>query len=179
MSKPVRQRGITLIVALVMLVVLTLIVVSAIRFGNLNIGIARNTQSEVEATAAVQYAIEAKVQEIANPATNISAMQASSSTVSTGGANYTVNVAKPVCIVTSNIRTTDLNPSSTADRPCYESSDPDRQVDSDGNLTTAPTACKNQQWDVAAAVANDANGTQVSMLQGVSVRVGAEVSCPN
>jgi Tfp pilus assembly protein PilX len=171
------ERGITLIVALVMLVVLTLVVVSAIRFGNLSIGIARNTQSEVEGTAAVQYAIESKVQEIANPSTNISGMAVTTMSVSTGGGTYSVTVQKPACILTKNIKTTDLNPASTADRPCFEGTDPDRQEDSSGNLTSAPTACKDQQWDIAASLVGDGNGTQISMLQGISVRVGAEVSC--
>ena len=47
-----RQKGMTLVVALVMLVVLTLLVVSAIRFGNINLRIAGNAQSEAEATSA-------------------------------------------------------------------------------------------------------------------------------
>ena len=41
-----------------------------------------------------------------------------------------------------------------------------------------PTACKDQQWDVAASIADAPTGAKVNMLQGVSLRVAAQVQCP-
>ena len=64
MKNPHRQSGITLVVSLIMLVVLTLLVVSAIRFGNINLRIAGNAQTEAEASAATQVALEQMLQEI-------------------------------------------------------------------------------------------------------------------
>ena len=77
-----RQAGLTLVVALVMLVVLTLLVVSAIRFANINLRIAGNVQEQTESIAAAQVAVESTVKDmIASP--NIS-----SRTNRTGGAPY-------------------------------------------------------------------------------------------
>jgi Tfp pilus assembly protein PilX len=55
------QRGVTLVIALIFLVVITLIVVSAIKSTNVNSKIAGNMQVQREAEAATQQAIEAVI----------------------------------------------------------------------------------------------------------------------
>lgn len=173
-----RQSGMTLVIALVMLVVLSLLVVSAIRFGNVNLKIAGNVQAETEAAAAAQVAVERTVAlMVASP--NISAIAAQPTlSVSTGGQTYTVAVSKPTCIFTRNIDNSTLDPTKAADQACFEGNDTERQITATGALSTTPSACKDQQWDVVAAVDDAASGAKVSMLQGVALRVGAEVTCP-
>ena len=173
-----RQQGMTLVVALVMLVVLTLLVVSAIRFGNINLRIAGNVQSETEASAAAQVAIETMVTTI-NASSNISTITNQTMTVGTGGRDYSVTVTKPACIFNKNINNSELDPTKAADLPCFETTDTEKLVTATNTLTTVPTACKDQQWDVQASVDDSAkSGAKTTMLQGVSVRVGAEVTCP-
>jgi len=172
------QSGVTLVVSLIMLVVLTLLVVSAIRFGNINLKIAANTQFEAEGAAATQVALERVVAEL-NAATKVDAVPQQSIDVSTGATTYTVTITKPACILTKNINATkELNAANAADQACYEGTDGEKQIDASGNLTRAPTACKDQQWDVAASLNDASSGTKVDMLQGVAVRVGAEIQCP-
>ncbi|HYF20458.1 MAG TPA: pilus assembly PilX N-terminal domain-containing protein [Ramlibacter sp.] len=176
--KAVRQSGMTLIVALVMLIVLSLLVVSAIRFSNINLKIAGNVQSETEATAAAQLALETTVKEIIG-SSNIATIAAQPEvTVSTGGTSYKVAVSAPSCIFTKNINNNELDPTKSADQVCFEGTDTERLVDASGNLTTTPTACRDQQWDVQAAVNDTSSGAKVTVLQGIAVRVGAQVSCP-
>ena len=170
------QRGITLVMSLIMLIVLTLLVVSAIRFGNINLKIAGNAQVEAEASAATQVAIERVILQM-SAATNINTIQAQDIVVSTGGASYTVNVQAPACNLTRNIVTTELDPGNVNDRPCFENPDPDLITTHLGKGVTRPTACKDQQWDVAASYTDASSGAKVSMLQGLSVRVGAQVQC--
>ena len=173
-----RQSGITLVVSLIMLMVLTLLVVSAVRFGNINLKIAGNAQTEAESTAATQVGVEQTLQ-LVGAADKVDSVAAQPSlAVSTGGASYNVNVAKPTCVLTKNIKNVELDPTKTNDRLCFGSSDNDALVGSDGKLLAAPTSCKSQQWDIAATTADGLSGAQVSMLQGVSLRVSAEVQCP-
>lgn len=172
-----REQGMTLVVALVMLVVLTLIVVSAIRFGNINLRISGNVQANTEASAAAQVAVETMVSTI-NSSTNISAIPQQTMAISTGAVSYNVDVAKPGCVFNKNINNADLDPSKAGDRACFESGDTEKLVTNKNTLTTAPTACKDQQWDVQAAVDDARSGAKATHLQGVSVRVGAEVVCP-
>lgn len=174
-----RQRGMTLVIALVMLVVLTLLVVSAVRFSNINLRISGNVQAETEAVSAAQLAVDQTVKSM-DASTNISALPAQNQLpVSTGGKTYKVDVQKPGCIFNKPVNNVDLDPSNAGDRACFESGDTEKQVTAGGTLTTSPTACKQQQWDVVATLNDsDTSGATVTVLQGVALRVGAEVVCP-
>jgi Tfp pilus assembly protein PilX len=168
----------TLVIVLVMLVVISLLVVSAIRFGNINLRIAGNVQSEAEATAAAQVAVESMIKTMIS-SSNMSSISAQPAvSVSTGGQTYTVSVSKPSCGFTTNIDTTSLDPTKSTDQACFDGTDTETQLLSTGALSTTPSACKDQQWDVTGAVNDSRSGTKVSVLQGVSVRVGAQVQCP-
>ncbi len=173
-----RQSGITLVVSLIMLIVLTLLVVSAVRFGNINLKIAGNAQTEAESTAATQVAVEQTLTLVlaADDTNTVPAQPAL--TVSTGAASYTVAVDKPTCLLARNIKNIELDPSQSADLKCYGNSDNDAQMGSDGKLLAPPTTCKGQQWDIAATTTDGLSGAKVSILQGVSQRVGAEKPCP-
>ena len=173
-----RQTGITLVVSLIMLVILTLLVVSAIRFGNVNLKISGNAQTQVEAAAATQVAIERVLKDVvaADKIDTVPAQPAMA--VSTGGATYTVAVAKPVCVLTKNVVTTGLDPSKAADKACIEDTSGDPLFDKDGKPVPRITACKDQQWEIAASLSDPLTGAQASMLQGVSLRVPAQVQCP-
>lgn len=175
---PHRQSGMTLVIVLVMLVVISLLVASAIRFGNVNLKISGNAQAETEATAAAQVAIESTVQQMI-AASNISTMAAQPAVaVNTGGQSYNVQVSKPGCIFTKNIDTTTLDPTKVADQACFEGTDTEKQLTAGGSLSTTPSACKDQQWEVNANVDDGRSGAKVSVAEGVSLRVGAQVQCP-
>lgn len=172
------QSGLTLVIALVMLVVLSLLVVSAIRFGNISLRITGNVQSSAEAEAAAQLAVESTIKEMIK-STNLNTIAATPNLdVSTGGQTYKVNVAKPACIFTKNISNTELDPSKNDDLKCFDAADSEKIITANNTLTTAPTACKNQQWDVQASVNDTRSGAKTTVLQGVATRVGAEVTCP-
>lgn len=177
MNRQRRQAGMTLVVALVMLVVLTLIVASAVRFGNINLKITGNVQSEAEAVSASQVALESMIKTI-DASTDVSTIPSQTAPVSTGGTAYTVTVTKPACLFNKPINNADLDPTKSSDLGCFESPDTERLVTANNTLTTTPTACKNQQWDVTAAVDDSKSGAKVTLLQGVSVRVESKVQCP-
>ena len=173
-----RQSGITLVVSLIMLIVLTLLVVSAVRFGNINLKIAGNAQTEAESTAATQVAVEQTLtQVLAATDTNLVPAQ-DALMVSTGGATYTVKVDKPTCLLAKNVKNIDLDPTKNDDLRCYGNVDGEAQMGADGKLLAPMTACKSQQWDIAATTTDSVSGAKVSILQGVSQRVGSEKPCP-
>ena len=92
-----KQNGATLITALIMLVVLTLLVLSSIRASNSNLRIAGNMQMQEEAAAAVQQAIEKAI--------STSVFDVSSQTV----ANYQVNFVAQTCQSAKPAVYTDVN----------------------------------------------------------------------
>lgn len=173
------QKGATLLVGMIMLVVLTLLVVYAIRSGNTNLKISGNMQAQAEATAAAQQVIEQTVAQIALPATNISTLAEQIVTVPVGNATYTVTVPTMAnkCIFTAPVLNSSLNTSDPNDVPCFATTDEDKAVAASGALTTKPSACSSQQWEIEATATNNVSGVQVTGVQGVTVRVPSTTTC--
>lgn len=173
-----RQRGATLVVSLIMLMVLTVLAVFAIRSGNTNLRIAGNMQYQAEAHAAAQQAIEQVVEQIKST-DNIAQIAAQTVTVSTAGASYSVSVPamSNQCILSVPVLNQDLDPSVADDVPCFESVDEDRAIQSTGSLVSRLSACKNQTWEIQAQVNDSTTGTSVTQVQGLSIRVPATVTC--
>ena len=175
-----KQRGATLLVGMIMLVVLTLLVVFAIRSGNTNLKIAGNMQVQTEASAAVQQSIEKIIEDIklVENFTLINTADAKYQPSAAGNVTYAVTIA-PLnkCKVESPVLNESLDPAKPNDVPCFESPDADKAIKADGSLTTTLSACKNQQWDVEASVTDVNSGARVAQVQGISIRVPATVDC--
>jgi hypothetical protein len=172
------QKGVTLVVSLIMLIVLTLLVVSAIRFGNINLKVANNAQVDTESQAAAQIGIDQMLADIdaADKPDTIAAKAGLS--ISTGGASYTVNVAKPSCIMSRYVMTTELNPRLSGDRVCYGGGGADQIINASGVVIAQPSECKSQQWEITSTLSDPASGANITLVQGISTRVSLEVQCP-
>ena len=175
--KRYKEQGAVLLVSMIMLVVLTLLVVFAIRSGNTNLRIAGNMQSQAEAAAATQQVIEQVIEQI-KVTDNIALIPAQTVPVPVGAVTYTVQAAAMnKCLVEVPVLNTALNPANANDLPCFQGTDEDKAIKADGTLTTKPSACKTQQWDIQAGVTDDASGAKVTQVQGVTIRVPATVTC--
>ena len=86
-----KQRGATLLVGLIMLVLLTLLAVSAINISTVNLHITGNIQAQVEAAAAVQQEIEGIID-------NINNFNNPQPVAPKPVGNYIVAVQTPVCL---------------------------------------------------------------------------------
>lgn len=87
------EAGFSLIISLIMLVILTLLAVSAIKMSNVNLRSVGNTQFQNEATAAAQQAIEGVMGNVANFYTPVS----STTTITSNNTTYTVALSAPAC----------------------------------------------------------------------------------
>jgi len=174
-----RQEGATLLVGMIMLVVLTLLVVLAIRSGNTNLRIAGNMQAQTEVGAATQQAIEQVIEQIKVPTTDISTIKAQTITVPVGSTSYTVTVAamSGKCKFETPVLNSSLNPALANDRACFQSSDPNRAILADGSLSSSPSVCKTQQWEIQAGVSDSSTGSAVTEVQGLAVRVPTTTPC--
>ncbi len=162
MNRERRQRGATLITALVMLVVLTLLVVSAIRSSSINLRIVGNMQIQQETIHAAQQATDTYISNdfTQNPV-------ASSVPVTINGLAYTGMIQQPVCLGT---RTLAVNDPMATDA-CRKGNNYDPN-------DTRPTDCAAQQWDVATIVTDSVSGAKTTVHQGVSSIVPISTSCP-
>ena len=155
-----RQRGATLVVALIMLVMLTLFALTAMNTSNTGLKIASNTQTRAEVTSAIQQEID-KAMSVAftlNPASVAGNKPIDIN--NDGVVDYNVVVETPVCLSIVPVKNTDLDVKNPADAVCFVSG-------------TTNSMCSNTRWEIGASATDPISGASVSIRQGVGVRVAA------
>lgn len=182
-----RQRGITLVVALIMLVLLTLLALTSFNLGKSNLQVVSNMQQRDEGIAAAREVIEETISNtrffaspnnvLANPcgAPN----QRCVDTNGDGRPDVTVALTPPpTCVKAQAIKNTDLDLSNSEDAGCSTGSAQNYGVK---DAVTGNSACANSLWEInAVATDNDTRAT-VTVTQGVAVRVANDdiaTNCP-
>ncbi len=158
------QRGATLITALVMLVVLTLLVVSAMRSSTVNMRITGNMQVQEEAVSAAQQGVEVIMSNdfTKNPV-------ASDVPVAYGAATYVAHVKAPKC--TGNSKPIPANdPSIAKIQGCWNQGNWDPNVSSD-------SLCVKQQWLLESHVDDPSTAASATVHQGAALIVSKDTSC--
>lgn len=170
------QRGASLVVSLVLLLLLSLMAANAFKNAANSLRIVGNTQSRQESLAAAQKAIEQTISSAAF-STDPEAVAATPVPVDINGDgtnDYTVSLdPKPNCYRSRTIKTSELNPEVPADLACVQSSNLiNSGLDSDDAVSLAGNSmCATMEWDIAATVSDTASNTDLAVHQGVSVRV--------
>lgn len=182
------QRGMTLIMALIMLMVLTMLALTSFNLGKANLHIVSNMQQRDEAIAAAREVLEETISTtrlFENP-TNVLLNPcgvANTRCVDTNGdgtPDLTVVLSPPTCVMAQAILNSDLNVGvAEDDLECTVGSGNDAM----GTVGSASGAslCANSVWDVTAQATDNVTQAQVQVTQGIAVRVPATAvatSCP-
>ncbi len=147
-ASPSRQRGATLIVGLIMMVLITLIVVNAFTLSSSNLKSVGNMQMREESVAAANQAVERLIS-----STFTSALGSQTFTVDINKDDvddYSVAVAVPTCI-----------------RAAQASMGAPSDVELGSAMSSGSTW--NTDWDIDAAVTDASSGAAVRVRQGVRV----------
>ena len=171
-----RQRGASLVVSLVMLLLLSLMAANAFKGAANSLRIVGNTQWRQESLASAQTAIE---QTISSTAISTDPELVAKTPVlvdinGDGATDYSVSLdPQPNCFRSRTIKTRELNPELAADLACVQSSNlVDTGLDTEDNVSLAGNSmCATMEWDIAASVADQTSNTNLTVHQGVSVRV--------
>ncbi len=171
-----RQRGATLAVALIFLVLMSLFAVSAFLSSSTNLRVVGNMQVRQEALAAAQVAIEQTISSI-QFAEAPAAVAGNPVNVDTDGNSVTDYVVRmtpqPACYRVKPIKNSELNVNVAADLTCIRSG----VVTNPGQDATEAAAladnslCANTEWNLRAEVTDARTGAVVAVNQGVAVRV--------
>lgn len=154
MSRRASERGASLIISMIFLVLITFVVVNAFNLSNTNLKMVRNEQSRTESVAAANLALD---QLIATPGSLVQGVAPNALTVSLNGqdggsTSYTVQFGVPSCV--RAVQATVAAPS---------------EVELGTGVSGSDT------WDVdiemLATVSEPTVGTLVEIRQGVRVRV--------
>lgn len=149
-SLPTHERGVALVIGMIMLVLLTLLVLSAINTSTTNLRISANMQAEDEARAMAQQAIERFISVYSNFYPTPTGVAATGYDVNNDAtSDYTVTVSAPVC-----------------KRAAQQI--PPRTIDCANGVKNG-LYCWDTLWEIRATAVNAASGTSQIVTQGVSI----------
>lgn len=151
-----RQRGIVLIVSLIMLVALTLLAVSAIRLSTVNLRSVANAQARTEAMSSAQRSIDLILS--SNFTDNIAGTAATVSVIE-GGKTYSVVIARPCLVRTVPVKNVDLDITVADDLKCFDT------------LSNPYSACADTVWEISATASSGWFGANVALTQGTGIRM--------
>jgi len=191
------QRGVTLVVGMIMLVLITLLVLASFHLGRNNLEIVGNAQQRNEALAAAQQTIEAAVDSplLTSSPGSIFPTPCAGWTgntlcydVNADGTNDVVVqiLPAPTCVKSQIIPLTSLSLTDPNDQPCRQQV---QQCFGQEGCSNINSNCANSLWDIRAVAQNLApNGTSAAnqgptavVNQGIAKRVMATeiaATCP-
>ena len=187
MRTPRRQRGITLVTALIMLLLLTMLALASVNLGNSNLQVVGNMQRRDQTLAAAHAVLEETISSPKFTTTPEAALdnpcggpnQRCVDTDGDGKADIKVTLSPPPsCTKVQAIRNSDLNLNDSEDAGCAVGVNQNYGVAgaSDGN-----SDCDNSVWDVSAVATDTATQASVKVVQGVAVRIAKDdvaTNCP-
>jgi Tfp pilus assembly protein PilX len=179
---PGRQRGATLIVSLIMLVLITLLAVSSFSLGKGNVQIVGNMQQRNQAFAAAQQAVAITISSAQFTATPTNALPVPCGAANTvcvsvngDGGNDVDVLVTPTCDAIQPIPVTQLDFTNPNDAGCLIGSGQDFGVTGAANNNSM---CSNSVWDIQASATDQLTGANFVVDQGVAVRVPSTTICP-
>jgi len=186
-SSPHGQRGAALIVSLIMLLLISILAVTAFRLGKSNLQIVGNIQQRSQAIGAAQTAIDQVISNIqftqtpddAVPATVANPCNGTPNTLCTsasGGTGTDIKVTLRLgCDSIQPIATTKLNWNSALDRGCLKS----KPNSSHGQVggSNNDSQCANSVWNVHASANDTITQAAATVDEGVGVRVPVVTTC--
>lgn len=183
-----RQRGFTLMVALIMLVLLTLLALSSFNLGNSDLQIVSNMQQRTQAVGAARETLEQVISSTrffttpADSLANACNGVANTHCVDTNGdgqTDVTVELTPaPACVKTQAIKNTALDLSNSEDVGCALGAAQSFGV---AGSVTGDSLCENSLWEVHAVATDQVTEARAEVVQGISVRVAKDdvaTSCP-
>jgi len=158
------QRGITMFVALIMLVMVTLLAVSSFRVSNSNLKVVASMQGQGEATAAAQMAVDQVLSSgnfAADPVT-VAAVPIPIDLNNSGTPQYSVTLSPiPKCVKSRPVDVTTLDVTNPLDQGCFGSA----QINQ-----PATSVCFESVWEVSATTTDNVTQAKSTVRQGVSLR---------
>lgn len=176
------QRGFTLVMTLIFLVIFMLFAISMVGSSMINTKVAANQQYRLEADSVAQQGIE---QVISQPFIRVPITTTTSVPVDVNGdgtADFTAQVAPPTCLDSKVIP----NASLPVGDACKVPNNPNGNLTLPGPASSvspppaAPSMCSATQWDIQSTVTDPSNtSVAVTVHQGASVQVPIGTPCPN
>lgn len=152
-----RQRGSVLLLSLFMLMIMTMLAISAIKMGTVNLRTINNMQVRTEAMSAAQNMLDQVMN--TNFTDNIAGTAGTFTVAMDAGKSYNVVVATPCIRQVTPIMNTALVITNSEDLKCYDA------------IANPVSACSTTVWEIQTTVNDGWFGTNVSITQGTGIRM--------
>lgn len=180
-STPRSQRGMTLLVGLIMLVLMTMIALTTFNVGKTNQAIVGNMQHRNEGIAAAEMAVEMAVSTtkffdtpnaVFTPTANCTTNNAICIDANGDGkTDFTVSLTPaPACLTARVIMNSELDLSKPEDLDCTTGVGQSYGV---AGAATGESLCAESKWEINAEAEDLQTSTKVSVTQGFGVRIPA------
>ncbi|SNS32937.1 Tfp pilus assembly protein PilX [Noviherbaspirillum humi] len=177
-----RERGATLLVGMIMLLMMTLLAVTAFRINKNELQIVGNAQQKAQMLPAAQAAIEQTVSStrfMTTPANAIASPCNGANTTCSDfngdGASDVVVKVTPTCVSTQILPVGALDYADPNDAGCLINVGQDFGV---VGATNNNSMCANMLWDIQAKATDTVRETQITVNQGAAIRAEAINPCP-
>jgi uncharacterized membrane protein len=171
---PGRQRGATLITALIMLVALAMLAIWAFNTSTTNLRVVGNTQARQESLAVAQAAVEQTISSsmFVKEAATVAASPIPVDFDNDGNADLEARLSPPpACYRVRILKVNELDPGSAGDLPCLGSSSVQSGIEIDGAAPPAgDSLCADSDWNIRAVVNDPRSNANVAVNQGIAVR---------
>jgi len=179
MTRPVsrcHQRGASALVALVFLVIVAFVVLTAYRLSGQQLALAGNAQSRAQALAAANFAIERTISTVdflRAPAA-VAATPIGVDIDGNGSDDLSVTLALPSCYRLRIVPQAELDERRAGDVACFSGVGAAGSVlivgGNGGGLSSNESQCADSEWNVSATAADAVTGSALTVNQGVAVR---------
>ncbi|MDP1527391.1 MAG: hypothetical protein Q8M20_16415 [Rhodocyclaceae bacterium] len=171
------QRGATLVIGLIMLVMMTLLGVSAFNMSTSYFRVISNMQFQAEATVAAQAAVNEIVSKgsyFTDPSTAPTSSQIDIN--GDGNPDYTVTLAQPCLLSAVAITVSELSPANADDLKCLGTAVGKNTGIMGQNTGAAPSECARVSWRVTATVNDSFTRAKTEVTEGVAVRMDRSIA---
>lgn len=185
-----REKGITLIIALIMLVLITLLVVTSLNLGKGSLQAVGNMQHRNEATNAARETLEEAISNtrffdtptavFPTPCGGVPNTRCVDVNADSTPDVKVVLTPPPTCLTAQPIKTDALDLSNAEDAGCSLGTQQNFGVGMPG-ASSGDSLCSDSLWEIRAEATDTVTETKVVATQGVSVRVSNDniaTSCP-
>lgn len=177
------QRGAALIVSLIMLLLITILAVTAFRLGKSNLQIIGNVQQRDQAIDAAQFAIDQTISSVQFTLTPANAVPNPCNgtpnqvcAAATGGPGTDIDVrVNPSCDSIQPIPVTALNFADPDDAGCLVGASQDFGV---AGASSNDSMCSDSVWNIDATATDNVTGATATVDEGAGVRVSSTTTCP-
>jgi hypothetical protein len=174
-TPPRRARGITMVVTLIFLTLISFVVITAYRISGQQLALVGNAQGRSQALAAGNYALEQTMSSLdfVKRPDLVASTPVHVNVLGDNSPPLAVTMVRPSCYRVRPVKTVELDLAKASERSCLASTSGagSALIESGAGGGGGDSLCTDTEWALSAAVNDVVTSTNLTVNQGVAIRV--------